>query len=102
MQVEALVDTGALHTMIPESVSEFLHMEHEAHQEFELADGELVAYPVGGARIKIMERSMICPVIFGPEDQYIVGATTLETLGFAVDPTEEKLVNLNPRQARPV
>lgn len=100
IQVEALVDTGSLHTMIPESASAYLHMRIESHEEFELADGNLVVYPVGAARIKVLERSMICPVIFGPDDQYILGATSLETLGFVVDPIGEELMPVT-RRARP-
>ena len=101
MQVKALVDTGALHTMIPEVDSEQLHMEYEGHEEFQMADGNLVIYPVGAARIRIMGRSRICPVIFGPDDQYILGATSLETLGFVVDPIGEELIPVT-RRARPL
>ena len=39
---------------------------------------------------------MICPVIFGPDDQYILGATSLETLGFVVDPIGEELMPVTP------
>ena len=42
-----------------------------------------------------------CPVIFGPEDQYLVGATTLEAFSLMVDPESALLV---PRRhsARPL
>ena len=100
MQVEALVDTGSLHSMIPESAFDELDLQPESLEEFQLADGTMVEYPVGAVRIKVAERSMICPVIFGPDDQYILGATSLETLGFAVDPSGETLVRII-RRARP-
>ena len=56
IQLEALVDTGALHTMIPESVSHQLHMRPQDSEDFELADGTIVKYPVGTARIILQGR----------------------------------------------
>ena len=100
MQLEATVDTGALHTMIPQSLSEQLHMQYQSHEEFELADGTMVKYPVGTARIIVQHRDRWCPVIFGPDAECLLGATTLEILGFAVDPIEERLVAAK-RRARP-
>ena len=41
-----------------------------------------------------------CPVIFGPEDQYLVGATTLEFFNLMVDPVAGALISRVPR-ARP-
>ena len=101
MQVEALVDTGALHTMIPEADCAQLHMESEGNEEFQLADGNLVNYPVGAARIRVMGRVRVCPVIFGSDGEYILGATSLETLGFAVDPIAQELIPVT-RRARPL
>ena len=42
-----------------------------------------------------------CPVIFGPEDQYLLGATTLEIFNLMVDPVAGELI---PRvlRARPL
>ena len=101
MQVEALVDTGALHSMIPQTDSEQLHMQYEGHEEFQLADGNLVVYPVGTARVRVQGRSRGCPVIFGPDGEYILGATSLEILGFMVDPIGEQLMPVT-RRARPL
>ena len=91
VQIEAVVDTGAIHTMIPRRVSEQLYMSVQAQEEFELADGTLVNYPVGTARIILKGRDRWCPVIFGPETECLLGATPLEIMGFMVDPTAEEL-----------
>ena len=95
-----MVDTGALHTMMPQSVSEQLHMQSQHEEEFELADGTLVKYPVGTARVIVQGRDRWCPVIFGPEADCLLGATTLEILGFVVDPMEKRLLPVT-RRARP-
>ncbi len=100
MQLEAAVDTGAVHTMIPRSVSEQLRVRPQGREEFELADGTTVEYPVGTARVIVQRRDRWCPVIFGPDAECLLGATTLEILGFAVDPIEERLVAVK-RRARP-
>ena len=100
IQIEATVDTGALHTMISQSLSEQLHMRHQGYEEFGLADGTLVSYPVGTARVIVLDRDRWCPVIFGPDAECLLGATTLEILGFVVDPIAERLLPVT-RRARP-
>ena len=72
-------------------------------REFVIADGGSRQYDIGVARIAIpgaSEERWPCPVIFGPEDQYLVGATTLEAFSLMVDPESALLV---PRRhnARP-
>lgn len=46
----------------------------------------------GMARILIDDIDWHCPIIFGPEEQYLVGATTLEIFGLMVDPAGQELV----------
>ena len=91
IQLDALVDTGALHTMIPQSVSRQLHIRPQDSEDFELADGTIVKYPVGTARIILQGRDRWCPVIFGPETECLLGATTLEILNLVVDPMAQEL-----------
>ena len=102
---EALVDTGAAHTMLPGSLLEHRRVGTIGlPREFLIADGGSRQYDVGVALIEIAGQNgeqWPCPVIFGPEDQYLVGATTLEAFGLMVDPENAQLV---PRQynARPL
>ena len=43
------------------------------------------------ARFSIGGVERYCPVIFGSEDEYLVGATTLEIFELVVDPLGERL-----------
>ena len=100
---EALVDTGAAYTMLPGSLLEHHRVGVTGKREFVVADGGSRQYDTGVARIAIFGHSSEqwpCPIIFGPEDQYLVGATTLEAFSLMVDPGKGQLV---PRQhnARP-
>lgn len=96
-----LVDTGSFHSMLPASLLTRLGIKPMERQEFSIADGSRVEWDVGMARIAIDGREWHCPVIFGPEGEYLLGATTLEIFTMTVDMVEERLV---PRQlrARPI
>ena len=87
-----LVDTGAANTMLPESLMSRLHIEPLEFDKWEFADGSIQELGFAMARISIDDRTFHCPVIIGPEDQYLVGATTLETFRLMVDPVDQVLV----------
>jgi predicted aspartyl protease len=47
---------------------------------------------VGGAAVEYGERRAIVPVVFGePKDLPVLGATTLESLGYQLDPISKRL-----------
>lgn len=100
---EAVVDTGSLHSMFPASMLEYLSVKENMRRFFTLADGNEREYAIGFARIAIDGQSdvPICAVLFGPEDTYLIGATTLETFTLMVDPDSEELVPKRLR-ARPI
>lgn len=85
--VSALVDTGATHSMMPESLLTSLNLQPTRRQRFRMADGSRVEYSRGQARFRINNDENTCPVIFGPEDRFLLGATTLEIFDLMVDPT---------------
>ena len=87
----AMVDTGAAHSMIPESLLARLRLTPLETQNFVLADGRKVEYGFGMARFAIEGRERPCPVIFGPEGNFLVGASTLEIFNLVVDPAGERL-----------
>ena len=89
---EALVDTGATHTVLPDSLLRYLHIEPREYDTWEFADGTTKEMGFGMARISIDGREWPCPVIFGPEDQYLIGATTLQIFSLMVDPEGEELI----------
>ena len=85
----------------PESVLRGIDITPIRNVIWELADGSQVEYPVGLANIFIGDVSWPCPVIFGPDGQYLLGATTLETFCLMVDPEGGQLIHKRPR-ARPI
>ena len=89
-QASATVDTGSIHTMLPADLLEGLRVRPSRSGIFEIADGSEVEYGYGIARISISGDEWACPVIFGPEGQYLVGATTLEIFGLMVDPGDQQ------------
>ena len=90
--VAALVDTGATHSMAPASLLEWLSITPIRRSRYSIANGEAAEYGVSDARISINGRERFCPVIFGPEDTYLLGATTLEIFELAVDAKGGRLV----------
>ena len=91
--VDALVDTGATYSMMPASLlAQLLCLSPEDEEVFTLADGSEQRYGLGQASFKLGERERISPVIFGPEDLYLLGATSLQTFGLIADTTNHHLI----------
>lgn len=92
-RAEALVDTGATHTLVPRSILAELGIEPIDRIPFQLADQRTVEYDVGQVRIKLDGRERIVLVVFGDERASpLLGATTLELFNLAVDPVRKQLV----------
>ncbi len=85
--VSALVGSGAVYVMLPASLLTALGVEPQRKQR--LDDG--VEYDVGTARIAIDSQKWHCPVVFGPEDCYILGKLALEIFRLRIDSTGERL-----------
>lgn len=93
LQFEALVDTGATHTMLPRDILRSLAIEVIDRVSFQLADERVVDYEVGEARIRLDGRERTTLVVFGPEGaKPLLGATTLELFNMGVDPIKRRLV----------
>ena len=90
--VDAIVDAGAAHSMLPESLLTRMAIPPLEQQEFIMADGRPVHYGFGMARFRLDDRERPCPVIFGPEGNYLLGASTLEFFNLVVDPAGEQLL----------
>ena len=94
-QLEALVDTGATYTWVPDTTLKSLGIEPHERRPFVLADGREVFYEVGWARIHLGRRSEPTLVVFGdPESQPLLGVLTLEGFGLAADPVNRRLVSV--------
>ena len=56
---------------------------------------------VGLCRITLQGEQFDCPVIFGPDGVYLLGATTLDIFSLTADPVNHTLVRVT-REARPI
>jgi clan AA aspartic protease len=92
-EVSLLVDTGATLSWIPREVLESLQVKPTSTLPFQLADGRVLEREVGAALFTINGKRLAVPVAFGdPGEEPVLGATALESMGFAVDPIEQRLV----------
>lgn len=91
-RVRALVDTGATHSTFPASLMSRLNVPAAETRRYSLGDGREVEYYYGIANLELDGRAVPCPVTFGAEEQYLLGATTLECFELMVDPIGYQLV----------
>jgi len=93
--VEFLVDSGALYSLVPRPVLERLGINPLRVQTFRLANGQSIERQIGVALFKCRDRVGGATVIFAEEeDSTLLGAYTLESMGFSLDPVRRELVPL--------
>jgi len=93
VSIRFLVDTGAVYTVLPETVWRALGLRGDRVVEFTLADGTAIQRNVSECRIQVEGRSATSPVVLGePSDAPLLGAVTLETLGLMVNPLTRELL----------
>lgn len=93
LDVDAIVDTGAFMTTLPESLLRQVGIEPAGTRQFVIADGSRIERDWGYAILTIRDQSQITYVAFGADDgPHLLGALTLEEFGLAVDPQEENLI----------
>ncbi|PYS42210.1 MAG: hypothetical protein DMG14_04715 [Acidobacteria bacterium] len=91
-ELEFLVDSGAVYSVVPSRILRKLRIKPLANQEFRLADGSTITRKKGIALFKYEDRIGGADVIFGEEgDSLLLGAFTLEALGLALDPLRREL-----------
>ena len=95
---EFLVDTGAVDCMAPANQLVAAGIAVEGHAAYELANGTLVKYPFGFARVSFMGAETVTQVIFGPNDtEPILGVVALENTGIGVDPATKRLKQMGAK-----
>jgi clan AA aspartic protease len=92
IMVEAVVDTGASHTILPTSLLEELGIRPIDEVTVGFGNGDESVCRLGEARVAHDGQERTCIVIFGVDDVYLLGATTLELFNLAVDPVRQELV----------
>ena len=90
--VTALVDTGSTFSMLPSSLLHRLGIAPTRTRRLLLADGSVQEYQTGMAYFEVDGSDGEAMVVFGPDDVHLLGATTLETLLFVVDPINRRLI----------
>jgi aspartyl protease family protein len=85
VEVEALVDTGAVYSAVGSNVLEQLGVKPLERRKFR-AFGGFVERDIGEVGVVLMGRRRVVPVVFGEKgDAAILGVTALEIFGLEVD-----------------
>ena len=90
-----LVDTGATDCVAPRPALEGIGLTLRGQHVYELADGSRLKVDVTVAEIEFMGQIAGATIIFGdPGTEPLLGRTALESVGIAVDPTNQRLKRL--------
>jgi clan AA aspartic protease len=92
LMVEFMVDSGTIFTVAPSTILDELEIKPISQEKFWLAKSEKMIRQRGIAFFKYGDKVGGADVIFGEEgDSNLLGATTLESLGLALDPLKREL-----------
>jgi clan AA aspartic protease len=95
---EFLVDTGAIDCLAPAAALLAAGITVEGKDVYELANGAVVEYPYGFARVAFMGSETVTQVVFGPDDcEPILGVVALENTGIGVDPATRTLKKMSAK-----
>jgi predicted aspartyl protease len=98
--LEAVVDTGATFSKIPKSVAAKLGLEAGYETDIELGDGRIIRRKLTLVELEIEGIRRPVLVTIGEGEKSFVGYTTLELLGFKVNPITRKLERAIPIEYR--
>ena len=92
IELEAIVDTSATFTKVPQSLALALGLESKYETEVELGDGKVIkrGLALGEVESEGVRRPVLI-AIDGEGERPLVGYTTLELLGFKVNSITGKL-----------
>jgi clan AA aspartic protease len=86
-EVNFLVDSGAIYSLVPGKILDELDIEPYKEMSFSLADGSVLKRRVCSAYFEFGGEGGPAPVVYGEEgDEPLLGATTLESLGLVLNP----------------
>ena len=90
--VEFLVDSGAVYSLVPGKILDELGIEPYREMSFSLADGTTVKRKISSAYFEYEGEGGPAPVVYGEEgDTALLGATTLESIGLVLNPFSRTL-----------
>ena len=94
-ELEFLVDSGAIYSVVPGEVLARLGVTPRREREFRLANATRIVRGCGVALFRYGDRDAVAEVIFGePGDAALLGAFTLEAMGLCLDPLKRELLPL--------
>lgn len=98
LEVEGIVDTGAVLVSLPEPIVEQLGLSISEHRRVRYADGRSGERPIAsGLFIEIQGRTALCRVIVNPtKSTVLIGQIPLEEMDWLVDPRNQCLVTGHP------
>jgi clan AA aspartic protease len=86
-EVNFLVDSGAIYSLVPGKILDELDIEPYKEMSFSLADGTVLKRKVCSAYFELEGEGGPAPVVYGEVgDEPLLGATTLESLGLVLNP----------------
>jgi predicted aspartyl protease len=86
------VDSGAVYSVLRRKEWQTLRLKPERELEFVLADGTTLERGVSECTFELEGRRATSPVVLGEtEDEALLGAVTLETLGLMLNPLNRTL-----------
>jgi clan AA aspartic protease len=92
-EVELLVDSAATLSWVPREVLEGLGVPRLPKRSFLVADGRTIERETAGAIVRVnRSEAIVTLVIAEPGEDRLLGATSLESLGFAIDTIRRQLV----------
>ena len=88
-----LVDSGAYYSLLPLQTWQSLGLEPYREERFVLADGTAVTRNVSYCYMRLPQADGYTPVVLGEpgDDQALLGALTLETMGLLLNPFSRTL-----------
>ena len=93
VDVDALVDCGSFYSWAPASILRKLGVKPIETVKGELADGTVITKKAGEVKVEVQGKWVTTRIIFGDEGtEPLLGAYTLEGLGFEVRPRDKRLV----------
>lgn len=100
LELEGLVDTGALYSQVPANLVEQIGIQHSGVRTVHYADGTKDNVPVAKADITVNGSEAATMVLCSKPDALILlGAITLEGLGLGVDPIHKRLIPIEAPMA---
>ena len=86
-------EASTTYTKLPMNIVAQIGIEQHGVRRFELADNRIVEYPVGEARMRLLEDELVVLIVFAPDDTApLLGATALQLFGLGVDPVNHRLI----------